>query len=79
MKNFNWKAFMRTHPLFAALNEREIEEILCQAEQKEFDRDTLIVREGEVSDTIFVIGAGSVQVLLSGKAEQERALSTLGK
>ena len=81
MKKFNWKEFMRTHPLFSSLNEMEIEEVLQEelSEEKEFPQGALIVDEGEVKDTIFLIGSGSVQVVLPEKGGNETSLSILRK
>jgi CRP-like cAMP-binding protein len=81
MKKFNWQEFIRTHPLFSSLNETEIDELLQEelSEEKEFPQGTLIIREGEVKDTIFLIGSGSVQVVLSEKGGNETSLSILRK
>ena len=81
MKKFNWKEFMRTHPLFSSLNEMEIEEVLQEelSEEKELSQGALIVDEGEVKDTIFLIGSGSVQVVLTEKGGNETSLSVLRK
>jgi CRP-like cAMP-binding protein len=39
----------------------------------------VIIREGEFSDSVFLIGTGSVQVVLQGKDGYEINISTLGK
>jgi CRP-like cAMP-binding protein len=79
MKKFNWEEFIKKHPLFSILNEVEIQELLAEnlSEEKEFSQGTLIVREGEVKDTVFLIGSGSVHVMLPEKGGNEISLSIL--
>src|SRR5262245_6438210 len=81
MKTFNWEVFIKKHPIFSSLNEVEIEELLAEnlSEEKEFSQGSLIVREGAVKDTIFLIGLGSVQVVLPEKGGNQITLSTLRK
>jgi CRP-like cAMP-binding protein len=79
MKTFNWEEFIKKHPLFSILNEVEIQELLAEnlSEEKEFSQGALIVREGEVKDTVFLIGSGSVHVVLPEKGGNEISLSIL--
>ena len=79
MKKFNWQEFIRTHPLFSSLSKIEIGELEELSEEKEFPQGSLIVREGAVEDTIFLIGSGSVQVVLPEKGGNETSLSILPK
>jgi CRP-like cAMP-binding protein len=79
MRHFDWAAFLARHPLFSSLNEREVAWLLQDNVSKARDcqKDDVIIREGEYSDTIFLIGAGAVQISLSGDKNHEIALSTL--
>jgi CRP-like cAMP-binding protein len=79
MKKFHWQEFIRTHPLFSSLSQIEIGELEELSEEKEFPQGSLVVREGAVEDTIFLIGSGSVQVVLPEKGGNETSLSILPK
>ena len=39
----------------------------------------VLLREGEWGDTLFLIGSGSVQVILAGKTAHDIAVTTLSK
>jgi len=68
MKSFNWQNLLRSHPIFASLNEEEIAHLLRDevSQERVYPQDTVILREGEVSDSVFLISSGSVQVTLWG-------------
>jgi CRP/FNR family cyclic AMP-dependent transcriptional regulator len=68
MKSFNWQNLLRSHPIFSSLNEEEIANLLRDevSQEQVYPQDTVILREGTVSDSIFLISSGSVQVTLWG-------------
>lgn len=76
MKAVDWPELIRRHPLFASLNETEITSLLTEAASQErtYSQDGLIVRAGEVGDSLFLIGVGSVQITAWGIS-----VATLGK
>ncbi|ACM93777.1 cyclic nucleotide-binding domain protein [Nautilia profundicola AmH] len=51
------------HSIFKALNDQEVEEILPYFEEKHIAKDTFIVKEGEYSDTAFLLVDGEVSVI----------------
>ena len=61
MKDFNWKDFLKRHPLFWSLNEKEIEQLLKDevSDERDYPQGRVIIREGEVGDSVFLIGSGS--------------------
>jgi len=51
------------HSIFKALNEGEIEEVLPYFEHRKIKKDEFIVKEGEYSDTAFLLQSGEVSVI----------------
>src|SRR5262249_16698390 len=68
MKSFDWQNLLRSHPIFASLGEQEIMRLVSDevSHERVSPPDTVILREGEAGDSIFLIGSGSVQVTLRG-------------
>jgi CRP/FNR family transcriptional regulator, cyclic AMP receptor protein len=50
----------RDHPLFATLTTAQLERLLPCAREIVFPDDALILREGDVADTLYVLRAGCV-------------------
>jgi CRP/FNR family cyclic AMP-dependent transcriptional regulator len=68
MKSFNWQDLLREHPIFSSLTEAEIADLLRDevSQERVCPRAAVILREGEVGDSVFLISSGSVQVSLWG-------------
>jgi CRP-like cAMP-binding protein len=68
MKSFNWQNFLRSQPIFSSLNEEEITNLLRDevSQERVYPQGAVIVRGGEVGDSVFLISSGSVQVALHG-------------
>ncbi len=68
MKSFNWQNLLRSHPIFSSLNEEEIANLLRDevSQERVYPQGTVILREGEVGDSVFLLSSGSVQVALWG-------------
>ncbi|HKA54947.1 MAG TPA: cyclic nucleotide-binding domain-containing protein [Candidatus Binatia bacterium] len=79
MKNFNWKDLLRHHPLFGNLNEQELERFLADevSEERAQPPGSMIVREGEFGNSIFLIGSGSVEIVLRRGGGHEITLALL--
>jgi CRP-like cAMP-binding protein len=77
MKNFPWEDLLRRHPIFSHLSAKEIDQLLEDkvSEEKECPQHSVILREGELGDSIFLIGSGSVQIVLNGKDGREILLA----
>ena len=68
MKSVNWQDLLQRHPIFASLSEAEIAQLLRDegSHERVSPQATVILREGAGGDSVFLIGAGSVQVTLWG-------------
>jgi len=79
MKSFDWQNLLRSHPIFASLGEQEIMRLVSDEVSHEHvsPPDTVILREGEAGDSIFLIGSGSVQVTLRGTGGPLMPLASL--
>jgi len=78
MTNFDWNNYFEQHPMFSDLTKAEVQTLLNDevSEEREFETDQVIIREGESADSIFLIGSGSVSAL-HGEKGQKISLSTL--
>ena len=79
MKSFNWQNLLRSHHVFSSLDEKEIANLLRDevSQERVYPQDTVILRGGEVGDSIFLISSGSVQVTLWGTGEPRTQLAVL--
>ena len=79
MKKFDWATFIRGHPVLSRLGDRHISLLLCEeaSTERTYEAGDVIVREGDVGDSVFLIGSGSVEVVLSGAGGQTIVLSEL--
>ena len=79
MKSFNWQNFLQTHPLFMSLTEEEIAHLLRDevSQERNYPQGTVILREGEVGDSAFLLSSGSVQVTLRGPGGPSVSLAIL--
>lgn len=76
-KRFGWRDFLKRHPLFLGLKEPEIQKLLGVSEEREFEPGDVILKEGEVGDSLFLIGSGSVEIQLTAANGTEVTLATL--
>ena len=80
MKTFDWANLLRHHPIFATLRDDKRVQWLLDDEvstERTYAPEAVILREGEVGDSIFLIGSGSVEVSLSGEGGQKVSVATL--
>jgi CRP-like cAMP-binding protein len=79
MKSSNWQNLLRSHPAFSSLNEEEIANLLRDevSQERVFPQGAVILRGGEVGDSIFLIGSGAVQVALWGTVGPPFSLAIL--
>jgi CRP-like cAMP-binding protein len=68
MDAVNWQELFKQSPLFSGLAEAEIAQLLTHeaSQERTYVQDDLVVRAGEEGDSLFLIGAGSVQVTVWG-------------
>jgi CRP/FNR family cyclic AMP-dependent transcriptional regulator len=70
--------FASAAPPAAALEPRELEALSVHATPQSFPRNTVIVNEGDRSDSIFIIVSGRVKVYLHNRDGKEVILNTHG-
>jgi len=77
---FDWRSYLRHHPIFSTLPDAEIQTLLDDevSTERKFEKDQVIIREREPGNSIFLIGSGSVLVL-HGEKGQKIPLLTLYK
>src|SRR5262245_30859913 len=64
MKSLHWQDLLRRHPVFSSITDVELSHLLTDeaSYERTYEQDNLVIRLGDRSDSVFVIGAGSVQV-----------------
>ncbi len=67
MKTFPWMEFLQKHPIFATVRDEKRIQALLEDEvssERTYARDEVIIRQGEMGHSIFVIGSGSAEAVL---------------
>jgi CRP/FNR family transcriptional regulator, cyclic AMP receptor protein len=64
-------------PLFRSLTQRQLASVGAHAAWRVFEKGTVIVRQGELADSFFVIASGQVKVYMT-EGDREVILKTLG-
>lgn len=79
MKSCDWQNLLRSHSIFSSLTEEEIANLLRDEVSQEhaYPQGAVILRGGEVGDSVFLIRSGSVQVALQGTGEPRIPLAVL--
>ena len=72
------RASATTEEPFLGLQEEELRALSAQATAKTFPKNTVIVSEGDETNTLFIILSGRVKVFLSDEAGKEIVLATQG-
>lgn len=72
------QALLKQVPLFAALSETELDQILAIAIKKEAKPLEMIVEQNTMGDDMYIIAQGAVEVFIDGMTD-ERILVMLGK
>jgi CRP-like cAMP-binding protein len=71
------QAFLQAIPIFAGLTSAALAEIAYAAQEAVFLTGDIIVKEGEPGDRMFIIGAGSVEVVKYLGQSHETVLANL--
>src|SRR3569832_264189 len=69
---------LKNIPLFSGLNEAEIAEIARHAVERSYPKNTVLINEGDHSDTLYVIQEGKVKVYLADEQGKEIVLNQQG-
>ena len=80
-KTFDWYSFINNHPLFGELASDDINGLLDpnNSTPRTFKQDSVIFRSGELSNSFFLIGEGSVNVELASEDSSATNISILYK
>lgn len=65
-------------PIFAGLEEDALELLLEHATKRDFAANEVVVREGDASNLLFLIGSGHVRILKNFGLPNQIELTTLG-
>jgi len=78
---FDWSLFLDEHPLFGELPANDIDRLLDpqNSTHREFKHGDVIFRAGEIGNSCFLIGDGSVNVELASEGSSSTIISTLYK
>jgi signal transduction histidine kinase/CheY-like chemotaxis protein len=79
VKVFDWTALLRHDSIFASLADQDLEWLLGDEASTEcsYEPGAVIVREGETGDSIFLIGSGSAEAVLSIARDRTILLSRM--
>lgn len=65
-------------PLFSALRESELQSLLAHAAKKVVPKNTIVISEGDRTDSLYVILSGKVKVFLQDEEGKEIILNSQG-
>jgi len=71
------KDFLRQIPIFSGLNDEELDFLARVASQREYSKDSYIIREDEPGLSLFIVRSGTVDVVLEQPTGTPVTLSTL--
>ena len=80
MKTYPWKEFLRKHPMFSdGRDDRRLEALLEDSASTEriLRRDEVILRQGALGDSVFVMGSGATEAFLEAGDGSELSLSVM--
>jgi two-component system, sensor histidine kinase len=79
VKVFDWAAFLRDDAIFSTLADQDVQWLLGDEASTEcsYEPGAVIVREGEAGDSIFLIGSGSAEAVLSTARDRTIVLSRM--
>jgi len=71
-------AMLTNVPLFSALRESELQSLLAHAAKKVVPKNTIVISEGDRTDSLYVILSGKVKVFLQDEEGKEIILNSQG-
>ena len=76
---FDWRGFLGEHPLFGELGPDDVDKLLDpkNSSRREFSNESIIFRSGEIGNSFFLIGEGSVNVELESDGSSSTIITTL--
>ena len=79
VKVFDWAEFLRHHALLSVLDERTLQALVSDdiSTESRYEPGAIIVVEGEIGDSVFLIGSGSAEAILSTGGDKPIVLSLM--
>jgi signal transduction histidine kinase/CheY-like chemotaxis protein len=79
VRGFDWAELLRHDSIFSTLGDKDLQWLLSDEASTEcsYEPGAVIVREGEIGDSIFLIGSGSAEAVLSAGSDQTILLSLM--
>lgn len=79
MKAFDWADLLHHHPIFSALNEQDVRWFLQDevSRERDYPAGTEIIHMGEVGDSLFLVGSGSVEAVLPLDGDKRLSLAVM--
>jgi two-component system, sensor histidine kinase len=79
VKAFDWAELLRRDSIFSTLTDEDLQSLLTDEGSIEYryEPGAVIVREGDIGDSIFLIGSGSAEAVLSAGSDQTISLSLM--
>jgi len=79
VKIFDWTALLRNDSIFSTLADQDLQWLLSDEASTEcsYEPGAAIVREGDTGDSIFLIGSGSAEAVLSTARDRTILLSRM--
>lgn len=68
---------LKASPLFANLNEDELEMVAELCKEKVYEPGEIIFREGDVGDSLYIVHSGQVDVLRSGPSGDNKVIAAI--
>jgi CRP/FNR family transcriptional regulator, cyclic AMP receptor protein len=69
---------LRPIPVFSCLDEKELEHLMDAAIRKTYAKNTVILSEGDITDSLYVIVTGKVKTVITDENGKEIILSIFG-
>lgn len=72
------KSALTTIPLFSNMPHESLEFLSTRIQNRTYARNSIIIAEGEQSDSLYIVNEGRVKIYISGPDGREMQLKTLG-
>lgn len=69
---------LKNIPIFSSLNEIELNQMTEAAIRKTFSKNTVLINEGDETDSLYIICSGKVKAIINDENGKEVILSIFG-
>jgi CRP-like cAMP-binding protein len=70
-RSIAWTDLLRRMPLFAELDAQQVQLIAAQLREETYEPGSVIIRQGEIGETFYVIESGRVQISVTQDGEEK--------